>query len=149
MGRPLKEIDWEQFEKLCMMHCTKEEIASWFNCSIETIENKAKLQYGETFSALYKEFKCHGKISLRRHMWQSAEKGNTGMMVWLSKQHLDMKDKIEHDVETSILLEKINKIKNLPREELIRLVKLEEEPNSNNIETESDSDEGTDRSQEV
>ena len=29
-GRPRKNIDKEQFEKLCFLHCTLEEIAGFF-----------------------------------------------------------------------------------------------------------------------
>ena len=29
MGRPKIEIDKDQFEKLCNIQCTKEEIAGW------------------------------------------------------------------------------------------------------------------------
>ena len=42
MARPKKEIDQEQFEKLCGLQCTKEEVADWFDCSEDTIERWCK-----------------------------------------------------------------------------------------------------------
>jgi len=37
-GRPLTEIDWDEFDKLCMMLCTQVEIADWFGCTDDTIQ---------------------------------------------------------------------------------------------------------------
>jgi len=37
-GRPLTEIDWDEFGKLCMMLCTQVEIADWFGCTDDTIQ---------------------------------------------------------------------------------------------------------------
>ena len=42
MGRPRIEIDKEEFEKLCDIQCTLTEIAGWFRCSPDTIENWCK-----------------------------------------------------------------------------------------------------------
>ena len=37
MGRPRKEIDKRDFEKLCMLQCTRAEMCSWFNVSEPTL----------------------------------------------------------------------------------------------------------------
>ena len=50
MGRPRIEIDKEEFEKLCDIQCTLTEIAGWFRCSPDTIENWCKREYKDTFS---------------------------------------------------------------------------------------------------
>ena len=68
MGRPPKEIDWKIFDELCEIHCTKEEIANIFNISPDTIENKIRDEFGETFSAYYKKKSANGKKSLRRRL---------------------------------------------------------------------------------
>lgn len=36
-GRPPIEIDQEQFEKLCEIQCTLEEIANVLKCSMDTV----------------------------------------------------------------------------------------------------------------
>ena len=53
-GRPRIEINSEQFKKLCELHCTKEEIAGFFNCTEETIENYCKREHGDCFSVVFK-----------------------------------------------------------------------------------------------
>lgn len=98
-GRPLKEIDWKEFEKLCYMQCTLSEIAAWFCCSEDTIERKVEEEYGIIFAELFKEKKRFGKISLRRSLFQKAQEGNPTLLIWLSKQHLGMSDKTESKTE--------------------------------------------------
>ena len=53
MARPKKEIDQEQFEKLCGLQCTKEEVADWFDCSEDTIERWCKATYDESFAVVF------------------------------------------------------------------------------------------------
>lgn len=73
MGRPPIEIDWKQFEILCRMHCTEEEFAYWFKCSVDTIARACQEKYGKTFAEVFKERSVGGRISLRRNLWQQAE----------------------------------------------------------------------------
>lgn len=100
-GRPQKEIDWPQFEKLCGIHCTLVEISSWFSCSVDTIERACKRHYGEDFAEIYKQKQSLGKISLRRKMFETAMTGSIPMMIWLSKQMLGYTDRevIKHTAE--------------------------------------------------
>jgi len=37
MGRPRKEINKTEFEKLCFLQCTEREFCSWFDVSDETL----------------------------------------------------------------------------------------------------------------
>ena len=94
MGRPKIEIDIDQFEKLCNIQCTKEEIASWFNCSEDTIENFCKKEYKDTFSAVFKRNSGKGKVSLRRNQFKLSET-NVTMAIFLGKQYLGQTDKVE------------------------------------------------------
>jgi hypothetical protein len=95
MGRPLVEIDKDQFERMCQIHCTLNEIAGVFMCSKDTIERWTKKTYGRTFADVREDLSSIGKMSLRREMFKKALGGNGSMMIWLSKQHLGMKDRIE------------------------------------------------------
>lgn len=99
-GRPKKEISKEQFEKLCGLQCTKEEIAGFFNCSPDTIENFCKRTYNDNFSAVYKEYSSQGKISLRRYQFKLAEK-SAAMAIFLGKNMLGQSDK--DDVQLELL----------------------------------------------
>lgn len=94
-GRPKIKILKEDFEKLCKMQCTLLEIAGFFECSDDTIENWCKAMYGETFSEVYKKKSAAGKISLRRSQFKCADAGNATMLIWLGKQYLGQKDQTE------------------------------------------------------
>lgn len=91
MGRPRKEINQENFESLCKLQCTVEEIAGFFKCDADTINAWCKRTYGETFSAVYKKHSQDGKISLRRYQFRLAER-NSAMAIWLGKQYLGQRD---------------------------------------------------------
>jgi len=91
-GRPRIEIDWEEFDKLCAIQATLREIASWFNCSEDTIERAVKREHGITFADYFKSKSGRGKISLRRMQFQAANAGNTSMLIWLGKQYLGQTD---------------------------------------------------------
>lgn len=90
-GRPRIEIDLEQFKKLCAIQCTLGEIASWFKCSEDTIENWCKRELKMNFSEAFKTWSADGKISLRRTQFKMAEH-NVSMAIWLGKQYLGQKE---------------------------------------------------------
>lgn len=92
MGRPKIEIDQDKFEKLCYLQCTLVEIAGFFDCSEDTIERWCKRTYEETFAEIYKKKSQGGRMSLRRHQFRVAEKGNVTMLIWLGKQYLGQKE---------------------------------------------------------
>lgn len=97
MGRPRKEINESEFAKLCRLQCTLVEIADFFDCSEDTIQNWVKENYTDdegnpiTFSVLYKRLSAGGKRSLRRYQFDLA-KTNATMAIWLGKQWLNQKD---------------------------------------------------------
>lgn len=93
-GRPKTKIDKQQFESLCNLQCTLEEIAGFFKCCDETINNWCKENYGESFLGVFKKYSQNGKISLRRHQFRLAEK-NPSMAIFLGKQWLGQSDKVE------------------------------------------------------
>lgn len=96
-GRPRKDINKEFFENLCGLQCTKEEVASFFDVSEDTIERFCKREYGESFAVVFSKKRERGKISLRRTQWKLAEKSAT-MAIFLGKQYLDQSDKIEQRI---------------------------------------------------
>ena len=80
----LLDIDPTQVEKLAMMHCTNKEIAAFFNCDEKTIYNR--------FADVVAKGKEKGKSRLRQLQWNSAEKGNVAILIWLGKQYLGQKE---------------------------------------------------------
>ena len=95
-GRPRKEIDRLQFERLCGVQCTEEEIAGVFDCSVDTIENWCKRTYESKFSEVYKIYSASGKASLRRTQFKLAER-SAAMAIFLGKQYLGQKDMVEYE----------------------------------------------------
>ena len=87
MARPRIDIDKAQFEKLCSIQCTKEEIAGSFNCSEDTIERWCNREYKANFAVIFAQKRGVGKISLRRAQFRMAETNPT-MAIWLGKQYL-------------------------------------------------------------
>ena len=91
------KIDKDQFEKLCQIQCTREEIYSFFDVSKETLLRWCKNTYGTDFETAFKNHNQKGKISLRRAQMQKAVSGrmDTTMLIWLGKQYLGQTDKVE------------------------------------------------------
>lgn len=95
------KIDQVQFEKLCGLQCTENEIAGYFQVCKDTLIEWCRSTYGQDFSTIYEQKKGNGKIALRRYQLQQAEK-NATMAIWLGKQYLGQTDKIESLVEAKL-----------------------------------------------
>lgn len=91
MGRPKLNIDPELVQRLASIQCTNSEIAAVCKCSTDTIEIR--------FSAELAKGREEGKKTLREGLWELAKRGNLGALIWLSKQHLGMSEKIEEKQE--------------------------------------------------
>ena len=96
-GRPPKEIDQKQFENLCGLQCTLEEICGWFDVTDKTLDSWCKRTYNANFSEVFKQKRGAGKISLRRSQWRLAEK-NATMAIFLGKQFLGQRDNVDVNV---------------------------------------------------
>ena len=89
IGRPKKQLDKDVIAKLSQIGCTQEEIGSCVGISARTLQRR--------YADLVKENKNIGKASLRKKMWDKAMRGqgNDKLLIWLSKNELNMRDKIE------------------------------------------------------
>ena len=106
-------IDKKQFENLCGLQCTINEVCDFFDVEDDTLNSWCKKTYGTTFSEVFKRKRGKGQISLRRMQWKLAEK-NAAMAIFLGKQYLGQKDKIEYtDDGMKTINENINNIANL------------------------------------
>lgn len=104
-----KNITKKQFEKLCNMNCTLQEICGFFEVSDQTLNNWCKQEYNDTFLHLFKRFCDKGKTKLRKIQWELA-KNNVTMAIWLGKQYLDQKDYVEN---TNV--EKVEFVSDIPK----------------------------------
>ena len=86
IGRPKKELDEDVIAKLSQIGCTQEEIGSVVGISARTLQRR--------YADLVAENKNKGKASLRKVLWKKALKGDPKLLIWLSKNELNMVDKI-------------------------------------------------------
>lgn len=93
-GRPKIKIDWKEFDQLCYMQCTLQEIAEWFHCSTDTLERRLKAEKGETFASYFEKKRVGGKIALRRNLMKMSEK-HAAVAIFLAKNWLGMSDSHE------------------------------------------------------
>lgn len=96
MARPRKEIDKNEFEKLCYLQCTQLEICEWFNVTDKTLTNWCKRTYHAGFSEVYHQKRAGGKVSLRRAQFRLAEK-SASMAIWLGKVYLGQQETVAVD----------------------------------------------------
>jgi len=94
MGRPRKEIDFKELEKLCHIQCTEIEISEWFHCSVDTLNARVKEKFGITFAEYFEKYRVSGKVALRRNIFKLSEKQGH-VAIFLAKNWLGMKDSHE------------------------------------------------------
>lgn len=102
-GRPPKTVDWEEFDKLCALQCTLKEFEYFFEMDDKTLDALCLREKGMGFSDYFELKRQAGKISLRRRMFQLAQKDDKTMLIWLTKQKafLGYSDRIDAKVKHS------------------------------------------------
>lgn len=87
-------INKEQFESLCKIHCTRDEICAVLGITDVTLYAWLKQQYGEEVSLkeIMSYYAAGGKASLRRIQWKQAET-NPAMAMFLGKNYLGQSDR--------------------------------------------------------
>ena len=100
----MSDKEFEHLVNLIRIQCTAEEISGVLGMSVDTLGRRIKereIEGVENFADLYKRHSDEGKASLRREQWKAAQAGNTTMLVWLGKQMLGQRDKVESDFTSS------------------------------------------------
>lgn len=113
VGRPLvisTDEQWSAFDSLVQMHCTEQEIAYFFKCSIDTVSRACMAKFGMHFADYFKANAVGGRMSLRRQLWQNAlgdkdagVKPHAATAIFLSKQReerggLGFSDKVSNEL---------------------------------------------------
>lgn len=132
MARPTKPVDVDLIRRLALVHCSNEEIASVVGVHKRTLERR--------YAAVIEDGRREGKTSLRRVMWKKALEGNERLMIWLSKQHLDMREPKDEETMRAIrnVLEH-RPYQALPADKLVKAIEvLSEAPAANLPDTEPD-----------
>ena len=96
MGRPRKEIDFDQLAKIVHLQATQEECANLLGMSLDTLSARIREKYDQTFSQFFKDVAPFGRLSLRRKLWKvGIEEGNVPTLHLLAKNYLGMTDKLD------------------------------------------------------
>jgi hypothetical protein len=69
-GREAANIDLEELEKLCLLHCTDDELAAWFGVNIPTIQRRRQKQ--PVFAALMPRGRAKGCITVHCDLFAQA-----------------------------------------------------------------------------
>lgn len=117
--RPKTAQDFEDFEELCRMQCTSNEICGFFRINTDTLAKKIENHYKTNASEKIKELRASGLATLRRLLWDKAKAGDGHTQRWLSRQYLGMTDKVEID-EKKLVDSKSGEV--LPPAERLKLI---------------------------
>lgn len=96
-GRPKADIDLKAIEAAASIGCTQEEIGYIVGCSDRTIMRR------EDASEAFQRGHAAMRTSLRRMQWKKAQEGNVAMMIWLGKQILGQKDRVEETLKADVI----------------------------------------------
>ena len=99
-SKPMTEKEFDQLVNMIRIQCTAQEICGILGMSEDTLGRRIaerNIEGVKNFADLYKKHSGEGKASLRRMQWKAAEAGNPTMLVWLGKNMLDQRDKVEQD----------------------------------------------------
>jgi hypothetical protein len=94
------DIDLIELEKLCALHPTDSELASWFNVSTKTIERRKS---EPAFAEVLERGRAKGKLNLRRIQYKMAE-NNAVMAIFLDKNLLGQSDQVTHNLDIQIAI---------------------------------------------
>jgi hypothetical protein len=87
MARPAREIDLKLVQSLARIGCTHAEIGTIAGVSEQTIRRRCRKEVDAGYDEM--------RMSLRRWQYEKAKEGNVAMLIWLGKQHLGQRDKID------------------------------------------------------
>ena len=107
MGRPKgteKKHDLKQVRVLAELGCTHDEIARLLGICRKTVERRADIKEA------IEDGQAEMKKSLRRMQFQKAREGNVAMLIWLGKQLLGQRERIDQEIrEETVIIEPIPK----------------------------------------
>ena len=91
-------IDLAELEKLCALHPSDAELASWFGVSTKTIERRKS---EAAFAEAMERGRARGKLNLRRIQNKMAE-NNAAMAIFLGKNLLGQSDQVTYNFDIEI-----------------------------------------------
>lgn len=85
----------DEFEKLCALQCTPEELMQWFEYSdLNKFKKDVEKIYKNNFEKVYNKLKLQGIVAMRRMQIELAQT-NSQLAIFLGKNYLGQTDKQE------------------------------------------------------
>lgn len=106
-GRPKATIDWQKVDVYLKAGCSGAGIAGLLGIHPNTLYETCKRDKKCDLSAYSQQKREVGLDMIRFKQFDKAMKGDTSMLIWLGKQYLGQKDKIENDNNTTVVIEQI------------------------------------------
>lgn len=88
-GPQPKPVNWEEFFKLVSYQCTQEEVASFFDMSVNSLERRCEADLGLKLGEVWDKKRSLGRVRLRKLQFGIIEKGGPGaatMAIYLDKK---------------------------------------------------------------
>lgn len=127
MGRPKKKVDPKMVQDLASIGCKVNEIAKLLEVSEDTLHRRFALELAKGKENL--------KMSLRRWQLEAAKKGNVSMLIWLGKQYLEQRDKLDNVISGpdggAVEVKQVSNYDKLTVDELATLDRLVSKAQSN------------------
>src|SRR5271170_8447912 len=95
-GRPKAKMTVEEVENLSRLNCTMDELAAYFGVDVRTVQLRAQKE--PKFREAIEHGQAIGRLSIRRHQIRLLEQGNPAISIWLGKQLLGQRDRLEAEV---------------------------------------------------
>jgi hypothetical protein len=90
-GPEPKKINWVEFEKLVAIQATQEEIADFFDISVDTLDRACQRDLGRKLAEVWDKKKNLGRVKLKKIQFDLAEQGSAIMAIFLGKHLLGQK----------------------------------------------------------
>lgn len=100
----LEDIKFDGWDQLDAMIIWSNQVycADKLKINIDTLAARIKERTGLSFSEYKEEKKEAMRVNLRKKQYDVAMAGNVSMLIWLGKNELGQKDKLEHDTVDEI-----------------------------------------------
>lgn len=106
-GRPQADIDWSYVDEMLEANCSGAEIAASIGISAHTLYDRCQTDKGLMFSEYSQQKKEKGDLLLKKAQFDAAIKDkDKAMMIWLGKQRLGQRDKMEQDLNAKVEMKK-------------------------------------------
>ncbi len=95
LGPPKLDIKQSELESFAEMGIAIKEVAGFFMCSIDTIENRIQEMFGMTYTEFREQKESKTRRMIKRKIIEKALGGDNTMLIWCSKNMLGWSEKID------------------------------------------------------